>query len=462
MINKNFERIRSDLISRGLTYDRLLEDLLDHVCCMLEEEMERGDDFEASYRRVLGSIPDHQLSLIQHQTLLNLDKKYQRMKKITYVFGLISVLVMVLGAIFRNVHWPGAGILFSVGVLMTVFGFLPLYFRSSYLEMKEKRSAVTYVLGYLTLSLILMGALFKSQHLPGAGIMLTVGVVTTVFGFLPIYFRRSYRELEGEKDPVFGIVGYITLALLLTGALFKIMHWPGAGVIIYASLGFLVVGFVPLYVANIFQKTGREKVLLPYLIMVVVGISLVMLIGNTRMSREALDLYLAEAVSDEIQTEQIRERTAMLVEEAGDTLPSNLRSDMMKIHSVSEELLGLMAEMQEDLKAYVGQPGVETVGITELENTRAGREVVADSGLGWEFVESSRDFRKMLAEIIRDPVIMSQIDDHLHLIRPAGSLEYNGADVTDSPMIRVYFMNGSAAKGIALSEYVAINYLLDQ
>ena len=76
VIDKNYERIRGDLISRGLTYDRLLEDIVDHVCCMLEEEMEKGSDFDASYQRVLGSIPDRQLPLIQHQTLLNLDKKY--------------------------------------------------------------------------------------------------------------------------------------------------------------------------------------------------------------------------------------------------------------------------------------------------------------------------------------------------------------------------------------------------
>ena len=164
--------------------------------------------------------------------------------------------------------------------------------------------------------------------------------------------------------------------------------------------------------------------------------------------------------SDEIQTRQVRERTAMLVEEAGDTLPAELQSALVKIHAESGELLAMMEEMQEGLKAFVGQPGVETAGITERENIRAGRQVVADSGTGWAFVQGARDFRDMLGKLIQDPVVMSQIDDHLHLIRPAGSMEYNGADVMNSPMIRVYYMNGAAAKGIALSEYVAITYLL--
>lgn len=462
IFDDQYERIRGDLVSRGLTYDRLLDDMLDHVCCMVEAEMETGDDFESSYNRVLNAIPENQLPLIQHQTLLNLDKKYQRMKKITYVFGLISTVIMVLGALFKRLHWPGAGILLTVGILMTVSGFLPLYFRSSYLEMKEKTKPIYHIAGYLTLSFILLGALFKSQHWPGAGVLLTVGVTMTVFGFLPFYFRTSYRAMEEKKNTIYGIVAYITLVLLLAGALFKIMHWPGAGLVIYTSLGFLVVGFVPLYVANLFQKSGKEKILLPYLVMVVVGISLVMLIGNARIPKETLDLYKKEAVHDELQTMQVRERTASLMEAAGDTVPANLQMTLNLIHDKARELQVMINVIQDGLKEFVGQPGVETAEITAMDNRRAGREIVAESGLGWEYVLGSRDFRAMLGEIIEDPVTMSQIDSHLHLSSTIGTVEYGGADVTESPMIRVYYVNSAAAKGVALSEFVAIQYLLQQ
>lgn len=401
-IDNNYERIRSDLISRGLTYDRLLEDLLDHVCCMLEEEMERGDDFEASYRRVLGSIPDHQLPLIQHQTLLNLDKKYQRMKKFTYVFGLIAALIIIAGAVF------------------------------------------------------------KKFHMPGAGILLTVGVMMTVLGFLPLYFRTSYRELAEKKNPIYGIVGYITLAFLLLGALFKIMHWPGANIVLVTSTGFLLVGFVPLYVVNIFQKSGKEKIVFPYIVMVLVGISLVMLIGSIRMSKETLDIYKTAAVDDEQQVEQIRERTAALMEAEGDSIPAALHSSVERIHEKARELLVMVSTMQEGLKAFEGQPGVETSGITGMDNSRASREVVVESGLGNEFIIGAKSYREMLSEAVKDPVTLSQIDYFLHFTGAVSGLEYGGSDITDSPLMRIYYKIGSAARGIALSEYVAINYLLHQ
>jgi len=80
VIDDNYERIRSDLVRLGLTYDRLMDDVADHVCCMVEEIMEEGNDFESSYHRVLDTIGEKSLPEIQHQTLLNLDKKFQRMK----------------------------------------------------------------------------------------------------------------------------------------------------------------------------------------------------------------------------------------------------------------------------------------------------------------------------------------------------------------------------------------------
>ena len=194
VIDDNYDRIRNDLVRLGLSYDRLMDDMLDHVCCMVEEGMEEGRDFESSYHQVLDTIGDKSLPEIQHQTLLNLDKKFQRMKNFTYVFGLSSAIVTILGSLFKKMHWPGAGILISVGMVLIVLVFLPLYFFTNHKEQAEK------------------------------------------------------------KNPVYSIVGYLTIALLLAGATFKIMHWPGAGSMIYASIGFLLIGFIPLYVVNVFHQ----------------------------------------------------------------------------------------------------------------------------------------------------------------------------------------------------------------
>ncbi|MEX0983322.1 MAG: hypothetical protein WD577_08295 [Bacteroidales bacterium] len=127
VIDSNIERIRSDLETRGLTYDRLQEDILDHVCCMVAERMEHGEDFNSSYHEVLNHIGGATLGNLQHQTILLLDKKFQRMKNFTYLFGLSSALLAILGTLFKKMHWPGAGILLTVGIGLVVLVFLPLY-----------------------------------------------------------------------------------------------------------------------------------------------------------------------------------------------------------------------------------------------------------------------------------------------------------------------------------------------
>ncbi len=65
-IDDNYERIRDDLVSRGLTYDRLIDDVLDHVCCMVEEFMSHGNDFETSYDQVLETIGEKRRSSTKH------------------------------------------------------------------------------------------------------------------------------------------------------------------------------------------------------------------------------------------------------------------------------------------------------------------------------------------------------------------------------------------------------------
>ncbi|MDF1575088.1 MAG: hypothetical protein P1P86_07855 [Bacteroidales bacterium] len=400
IINDNYERIRADLVRLGLTCERLMDDLLDHVCCLVEEKMDEGKDFESSYSQVLDSIGEKQLALIQHQTLLNLDKKHQRMKNFTYIFGLSSAILTIVGSLFKRMHWPGAGILITVGMLLIVFVFLPLYFITNHKEQLEK------------------------------------------------------------KNPVYAIVGYLTIALLLAGATFKIMHWPGAGWLIYASIGFLLIGFVPLYVVNVFQRSGSEKVKLPYIVMLLVGIACVMLMGNVNMGKELMDIYQNEALANEQRVEDVQEETAVLLELARDSTRADQLATITQIHDQARNLQILIREMQEGMMAFVGQPGVSIKEIKGKDNKNAGREVILESGMGPDFILESRKFRAMLYEVVNDPVTNTRIEDHMEYISLPFEHEHGKGGVLDSPLVKNYYKNTDAAKGIALAEYSAIAYLL--
>ena len=400
VLDDNYERIRDDLLNRGLTYNPLMDDVLDHVCCMVEEQMLEGSDFESSYCQVLATIGEKQLPEIQHQTLLNLDKNFQRMKNFTYIFGLSSALLTIIGAFFKKMHWPGAGILVSVGILLMVLVFLPLYFISNQKEQAEK------------------------------------------------------------KNPVYAIVGYLTLALLLAGALFKLMHWPGAALVLQLGTGFLIIGFIPLYVVNAFQRSGSKKITLPYIAMLLVGIALVMIFTNVNIGKSGIDVYVDEALNNEAQVVQAQKGTGNLLDWAKDSCDAACLQTINAIHSDARSLQAMISGMQDGLKAYLNQPGVSLAELEGKDSHGAGREIIVDSGSGHDFAVAALDFRIMLEEIIEDPVTRSQILDHLECTGKVWNLEYGVKDVVDDPLIRTYYKLSDASKGIALAEYVAIRGIM--
>ncbi len=399
-LDDNYERIKTDLVGLGLTYDRLIDDVLDHVCCLVEEYMDSGHDFESSYRLVLQSIGDKRLPEIQHQTFLNLDKKYQRMKNFTYIFGLSSALLTIIGALFKKMHWPGASIL------------------------------------------------------------VTVGIVLVVLVFLPLYFITKQREQVEKKNPIYAIVGFLTIALLLAGALFKLSHWPGAGLILQLGTGLLVVGFIPLYVVNVFQRDGGEKVTLPYVAMLLVGISLVMIYSSVNMGKYMLDIYMDEAIIIEEQAAETQKGTSELIEWAGESCDASCLQTISSIHADARSIQVKITSMQEDMKTFLEQPGVSLAEIKGKDSHGAGREVIIDSGNGHDFAVAALEFRIMLEEVIKDPVALAQIIDHLEFTGKVGSGEYGVRDVEDDPFMRTYYKLSNASRGIALAEYVAISRLL--
>jgi len=402
VIDDNYERIKSDLARLGLTYDRLIDDMLDHVCCMVEENMEEGSDFESSYSQVLDTIGEKSLPEIQHQTLLNLDKKFQRMKNFTYIFGLSSAILTILGSFFKRMHWPGAGI------------------------------------------------------------MITVGMVLIVLVFLPLYFISNHREQVEKKNPVYAIVGYLTIALLLAGATFKIQHWPGAGWLIYSSIGFILIGFIPLYVVNVFQRSGKEKANLPYIVMLLVGIACVMLMGNINMSKDLLDIYVDEALANEGRVEVAQERTASLLELSLDSSHMDQQATISKIHDQARDLQVMITGMQEGMIAYVDQPGASIEEVHWKDNRSAGKDAILDNGAGVAFITEAKKYAAMLDELVKDPVANAQIEDHLEFTTLVWDFEHGRDGVRDSPLMKNYYKNTDAAKGIALAEYVAIAHLLHQ
>ena len=400
IIDDNVDRIRNDIISRGLSYESLLDDILDHVCCMVEEEMERGCSFEKSYNAALNSIGDKRLPEIQHQTLLLLDKKFQKMKKLTYFLGLAAVIIILFGAISKHMHWPGAGI------------------------------------------------------------ELTLGLLIIILGFLPLYFTVSYREQTEKKSIIYPLVAYLTIAVLLTAAVFRIQHWPAARTVTNIGLAILIIGFVPLYVVNAFQKARKGKLNLAYIIMLLVGVAIITLMFNVRFGKEALETYRGEAILNESRIFETEQQTQLVIDNAIETEEKTL-DDIHAIHNEAAHLQQMIDEMLENLLASIDQKGSSLEELRRIDYEGAGRDVIVDSGWARDFISSARGCEKNLYGIKDDPITRNQIQDHLEFAGSIWFMEFGPVEVIYDPIIKIYYKHTDVSKGIALAEYVAINSLLD-
>ncbi|MDY0100012.1 MAG: hypothetical protein RBR81_12505 [Bacteroidales bacterium] len=109
--------------------------------------------------------------------------------------------------------------------------------------MKQK----IYILGLITLLVVLTGLILKVNHWPAAGIMISAGMIIFVLVFLPLAMLNHYKAEGSRINLPLYIVTYITVLLVFTSMLFKIMHWPGAGILLFVTLPLPYVIFLPVY-----------------------------------------------------------------------------------------------------------------------------------------------------------------------------------------------------------------------
>ncbi|MBN2891606.1 MAG: hypothetical protein JXL97_07055, partial [Bacteroidales bacterium] len=290
-----------DLQNRGLAEGNLLYEMIDHICCLIEPDLSNGITFNVAYNKVIDSLDDDIFRHIQHETNLSTNLKFQKMKKLMYISGVFGTLIMFTGIIFKINHWPGA----SISILF--------------------------------------------------------GALILVLLFLPVFFYISHKEQQEKKSILFPIVGYLTIAVLIVGPLFKIMHWPGAGKLLLFGPLFLAMVFLPIYLVQVFKKAKETKTNFAHIIIIVgIGVTSMLMLATTRVS------YSFITNSDSVYTSNINVYKMVDVEnkqivsliKTNDTIGSNIETAEKimvadeEIHVYIDEIRKLVA-MEADGKKYV-------------------------------------------------------------------------------------------------------------
>lgn len=205
--------ILDDIRARGIETDSLQQDLLDHICCIIEQGLEENGDFEAFYQSVISGFYKKELREIEEETALLLTfKNYYAMKKVMMVSGMVTVLAFIVGSMFKVMHWPGANILLVLGFAGISLLFLPLLFIFKIQEVPVVRDKVILALGIFSGSLYFLAMLFQVMHWPGARIIWLGNLIISFFIFLPLYFFSGIRKPETRMNTI--VSSIILLAVI--------------------------------------------------------------------------------------------------------------------------------------------------------------------------------------------------------------------------------------------------------
>jgi hypothetical protein len=103
--------IENDIKVRGITSPDLSIDLLDHICCLIENELDEYRNFETVYQQTLLLFGEKGLKEIQDETnrLLTF-KHYYFMNSTMKISGYVSSMLILIGSFFKFQHWPGANV----------------------------------------------------------------------------------------------------------------------------------------------------------------------------------------------------------------------------------------------------------------------------------------------------------------------------------------------------------------
>jgi hypothetical protein len=181
------------------------------------------------------------------------------MKTIKISISYIAAVCIMVAAVFKFNHLPGAGALLGInGLLLSIY--FPLFIIDKMGEKTDGRILPSHIAAALSASLIDLGITFKLWFWDGASILLISGLVTFSLVFIPMLLIQKSKQ--PNPDNFMNAAGAFGISTFALGILFKLQHFPFADIIMATGPAFLFLIYFPRY---IFSKTISAEIKKNYL-----------------------------------------------------------------------------------------------------------------------------------------------------------------------------------------------------
>ncbi|MCG2612943.1 hypothetical protein LZZ85_01585 [Terrimonas sp. NA20] len=187
-------QVENRIDESNIGIEELRNDLIDHLCCCIEADMNAGLSFDEALRRAWIQVCPNGAKEIETETLFLLHKTIYLMKKITYLSGLFASVFMIIGSLMRFLHWSNSNSVFAIGILSFVFVFLPLFLSIRFRHSASPAEKAGNLAGIAGAVITGAGVSFKMLHYPGADLLITTGICLLTFVLLPFLFYSAYKK----------------------------------------------------------------------------------------------------------------------------------------------------------------------------------------------------------------------------------------------------------------------------
>lgn len=225
-------------------------------------------------------------------------------------------------------------------------------------EMNAIMKKVTFGFGLTSTFLLLAGTIFKLMHWPGANIMVLLGTAILVLFYLPMILTHKVKE-SPRDEALLHILGFLGLAATTVGVLFKVLHWPGAAAMLIGGMSILAFGYVPVYFYKRYQTSANRSVTLSSSMIALACLILIFALMKTGNS-----IYYEHGVM--VSNENLTQQTTQLSELNAGLYDRSSVENLAELRTESDQLVNHIEALKNELIARASETDPLQLAVSDI------------------------------------------------------------------------------------------------